>query len=61
MSDEPTDSTNTNDANGGGVQKPGVAQQLLPWIITLACFGYLYTKLSGAAVRIVRVLSLIHI
>ena len=24
---------------------------LLPWAITLACFGYLYTRLSGAAAR----------
>ncbi|MFT5441713.1 MAG: hypothetical protein ACI8W3_000755, partial [Myxococcota bacterium] len=24
---------------------------LLPWAITLVCFGYLYTRLSGAAAR----------
>ncbi len=26
-------------------------QRLLPWLITLACFGYLYMRLSGAAAR----------
>ena len=25
--------------------------KLLPWLITLACFTYLYFKLSGAAAR----------
>ena len=33
------------------VRKPALWQQLLPWAITLACFGYLYTRLSGAAAR----------
>ena len=32
-------------------RKPKLWQQLLPWAITLACFGYLYTRLSGAAAR----------
>ncbi len=31
--------------------KPSMWQILLPWIITLACFGYLYTRLEGAAAR----------
>jgi hypothetical protein len=31
--------------------KPAPWQQLLPWGITLICFGYLYTRLSGAAAR----------
>jgi hypothetical protein len=26
-------------------------QHLLPWAITIGCFGYLYTRLSGAAAR----------
>ena len=26
-------------------------QRLLPWAITLLCFGYLYSRLSGAAAR----------
>jgi hypothetical protein len=26
-------------------------QKALPWLITLACFAYLYTRLSGAAAR----------
>jgi hypothetical protein len=26
-------------------------QQLLPWAITILCFGYLYSRLSGAAAR----------
>jgi hypothetical protein len=35
----------------GAIRKPKLWQQLLPWAITLACFGYLYTRLSGAAAR----------
>jgi hypothetical protein len=31
--------------------KPALWQQLLPWAITIACFYYLYTKLSGGAAR----------
>ena len=35
------------------VARPPVAwwKQALPWLITLACFAYLYTKLQGAAAR----------
>jgi len=32
-------------------RNPVLWQQLLPWAITLACFYYLYTKLSGGAAR----------
>lgn len=32
-------------------RKPAVWQQLLPWAIAAICFGYLYTRLSGAAAR----------
>lgn len=31
--------------------RPRAWQQALPWLITLACFAYLYTRLSGAAAR----------
>ncbi len=30
---------------------PALWQQILPWAITIVCFTYLYTKLSGAATR----------
>jgi hypothetical protein len=33
------------------LRKPALWQQLLPWVITVVCFGYLYTRLSGAAAR----------
>ncbi len=29
----------------------GLLQKLLPWAIALACFAYLFTKISGAAAR----------
>ena len=35
----------------GGPKRPALWQQLLPWVITALCFGYLYTRLSGAAAR----------
>jgi hypothetical protein len=28
-----------------------LARRLLPWVITVVCFGYLYTRLAGAASR----------
>ena len=34
-----------------GKRKPTRWLQLLPWAITLLCFAYLYTRLSGAAAR----------
>ena len=43
--------TGTDGATNGGPRKPALWQQLLPWAITLVCFGYLYTRLSGAAAR----------
>ncbi|HPG24747.1 MAG TPA: hypothetical protein PLW10_03875 [Myxococcota bacterium] len=30
---------------------PAPWQQALPWAITIVCFGYLYTRLAGAAAR----------
>jgi len=54
MSESPT-------AADGSTEDPGPAlpgrrasplwQRGLPWLITLACFAYLYTKVSGAAAR----------
>jgi hypothetical protein len=32
-------------------RKAPLWQHLLPWLITIVCFGYLYTRLSGAAAR----------
>ncbi len=33
----------------GPLPRPRLWQQLLPWLITLACFYYLYTRIAGAA------------
>ena len=50
-----SDSGPTNDdlapAADAGPKKPDAWQQALPWLITLVCFYYLYTRLSGAAAR----------
>ncbi len=35
----------------GGPRKGSAWQKLLAWAITLACFAYLYSKISGAAAR----------
>jgi hypothetical protein len=32
-------------------KKANLWQKVLPWVIALACFAYLYTKISGAAAR----------
>lgn len=32
-------------------RRPALWQQALPWLIAAVCFGYLYTRLSGAAAR----------
>jgi hypothetical protein len=32
-------------------RRAGFAQKLLPWAITVVCFGYLYTRLGAAAAR----------
>jgi hypothetical protein len=47
MSEENSGDENTNSSP----HKPALWQVLLPWIITIACFGYLYTRLQGAAAR----------
>ena len=45
----------TENETGHGEKKGGrrtpLWQKTLPWLITIACFSYLYTKLSGAAAR----------
>ena len=39
------------EAANAGPKRPRGWQQALPWAITLLCFGYLYTKVAGAAAR----------
>ena len=34
-----------------GPRKPGLVARLVPWLITLACFYYLYGRLGAAAAR----------
>ena len=46
----PEEPTAVPDAQAGPRTAPAW-QKLLPWLITLACFAYLYTKISGAAAR----------
>ncbi|MDG2335724.1 MAG: hypothetical protein P8Q97_16020 [Myxococcota bacterium] len=49
MTDGSTPSSETETMSA--VTRRPVWQQALPWLITLACFAYLYGKLSGAAGR----------
>ena len=35
----------------GGKSRSSLWQHLIPWAITIVCFGYLYTRLQGAAAR----------
>ena len=49
MSEESSSEEGSNTATS--LHKPALWQHLLPWAITIACFGYLYTRLSGAAAR----------
>ena len=39
------------DAEGGGPKKAGLAQKIIPWIITVGCFAYLYSRVAGQAGR----------
>jgi len=32
-------------------RRPALWQQVLPWLVTIACFAYLFTRLQGAAER----------
>jgi len=34
-----------------GPRRPGLAARIVPWVVALACFGYLGWKLNGAAAR----------
>ncbi|MEE4282065.1 MAG: hypothetical protein V2I41_08975, partial [Pseudomonadales bacterium] len=29
--------------------KPGIIKRLLPWLITVACFAFLYSRMAGPA------------
>jgi len=48
---DPTPTQDPNQDADDARRRPALWQQLLPWAITIACFGYLYTRLSGAAAR----------
>ena len=45
------DTGNDVENNAGAKPSMPVWQRALPWLITLACFAYLYSKLAGAAGR----------
>jgi len=49
MSNESIREENPNSA--ATPRKPALWQHLLPWVITIVCFGYLYARLQGAAAR----------
>ena len=51
MSDGTSNPPEATESSQTGGSKPALWQTLLPWAITLACFGYLYSRLSGAAAR----------
>ncbi|MAE94780.1 MAG: hypothetical protein CL910_08985 [Deltaproteobacteria bacterium] len=38
-------------ADGPGPKRAGWAQRFLPWLITIACFGYLYSRIASQAGR----------
>jgi hypothetical protein len=38
-------------AAGPAVRRPGRAARLLPWLVTVACFAFLWTRIDGAARR----------
>ncbi len=48
---DPTPTQDPNENANDVRRRPALWQQILPWAITIACFGYLYTRLSGAAAR----------
>ncbi len=35
----------------GARRKPGLLQNLVPWLITVGCFGYLYSRIASQAAR----------
>jgi hypothetical protein len=36
-------------ATSGAPPKPGLGRQVLPWLITIGCFAFLYTRIAGPA------------
>ena len=49
MSEESSPAETPN--SEGGKSGSSLWQHLIPWAITIVCFGYLYTRLQGAAAR----------
>ena len=49
--DQPASAATPEGPPTGEPRKPKLWQQLLPWVIAIACFSYLYTKLAGGAAR----------
>ncbi len=45
------EATASDESSPGTRRRPARWQHLLPWAITIVCFGYLYTRLAGAAAR----------
>jgi hypothetical protein len=45
----------TEPANGPAApapsRKPSLAKRVLPWVVTVACFAFLYTRIAGPAAR----------
>ena len=41
----------SEDVAAAPVRRPAPWQRALPWLITLACFAWLYTRLGAAAQR----------
>ena len=41
----------SEETNAGQRPSPSLAQRVIPWAIAIACFAYLYTRISGAAAR----------
>jgi hypothetical protein len=48
---EGTETASEASVEAAGPRKPGLVARLVPWLITLACFYYLYGRLSAAAAR----------
>ncbi|MDJ0788027.1 MAG: hypothetical protein QNK05_14555 [Myxococcota bacterium] len=48
MTDAPGLPVDDTEASAGP-RKPGPAARIIPWLITIACFAYLYARLAGAA------------
>jgi hypothetical protein len=48
---DPTSQPTSESSPDGAARKTSPWLKILPWAITIICFGYLYMKLSGAAAR----------